>query len=99
VLRVARDTPGYLVLRRTFFPGWKARVNGAPAPVFRADYAFCAVELPAGESSIELYYQPSSFRTGAWIAALVPLLGALILWLTRDLCRIVPWALRDPARA
>ena len=89
-LRVIRDTPGYLVLRRTFFPGWEARVDGMSAPVLRADYAFCAVELPAGESKIEFSYRPGPFRLGLWIASLAPLLVGLSFWLTRGLGRIVP---------
>ncbi|HUR28809.1 MAG TPA: YfhO family protein, partial [Planctomycetota bacterium] len=97
-LRVTREKPGYLVLRRTFFPGWRASVNGQDAPLLRADYAFCAVELPAGESTVELAYRPMSFRLGVWIAALVPLLGAGALWLTRARGTIAPWSVRSAVR-
>ncbi|HTF89076.1 MAG TPA: YfhO family protein [Planctomycetota bacterium] len=92
VLRVIRETPGYLVLRRAYFPGWEARLNGKFVPVLRADYAFCAIELPAGVSQVEFDYQPASFRIGLWIAALAPLLGGFLLWLSRGRGRIVPWS-------
>jgi hypothetical protein len=91
-LRVVRDAPGYLVLRRTFFPGWVATVNGARAPVLRADFAFCAIELPAGESRIEFAYRPASFRDGLWIAALATALGGFLYWLTRARGRILAWS-------
>ncbi|MEO6710429.1 MAG: YfhO family protein, partial [Planctomycetota bacterium] len=91
-LHVVRDTPGYLVLRRTYFPGWEARLNGKLVPVLRADYAFCAIELSAGESRVEFDYRPASFRMGLWIAGLAPLLGGLLLWLTRGRGRISAWS-------
>jgi hypothetical protein len=83
-LRVERATAGYLVLARTHFPGWKATVNGRDAPVLRANYAFCAVELPAGECEIEFHYAPDSFYRGLAISIACPVVGALlalIAWL------------------
>jgi hypothetical protein len=55
---------GFLLLLDTYFPGWKATVNGVEAPVLRADYNFRAVQLPAGKSTIRFVYQPESFRLG-----------------------------------
>ncbi len=89
LLQVTRETPGYMVLRRVFFPGWEARVNGKRVPLLRADYAFCAVELDAGTSIVDFVYSPASFRIGLWIAALAPLLGGLLLFATRRRGRIV----------
>jgi hypothetical protein len=56
--------PGFLLLLDTYFPGWKATVNGAKTPILRADYNFRAVQLPAGKSVIQFDYQPASFRLG-----------------------------------
>jgi uncharacterized membrane protein YfhO len=77
-LAVERDSPGYLVLGRTHFPGWKATVNGRPAPVLRANFAFCAIELDAGKSEIDFHYAPDSFRNGLAISVACPVLGALL---------------------
>jgi hypothetical protein len=69
---------GLLVVTDTLYPGWQARVNGAPVPILRADYLFRAVPVPAGRSSVEMSYEPRSFRIGAlvslWSAAIVLLL-------------------------
>jgi uncharacterized membrane protein YfhO len=46
-------------------------------PLLRANYAFCGVELPAGESAIELRYEPTSFRIG-WIVSLASLLAIVL---------------------
>jgi len=88
-LRVVRESPGYLVLRRAFYPGWEAILNGERVPVQRADFAFCAVELPAGESTLDFVYRPKSFRNGLWIAGLSPLIAALLYAATRKRGRIV----------
>lgn len=79
-LEVARDRPGYLVLAMTHYPGWKAKVNGEMQPVLRANYAFSAVALPAGESVIEFYYDPDSFKAGSALSILgLALASALIV--------------------
>lgn len=56
--------PGFLLLLDTYFPGWKATVNGAGAAILRGDYDFRAVQLPAGKSVVRFSYQPVSFRWG-----------------------------------
>ena len=72
--------PGYLVVAQAYFPGWKAKVNGAEVPVHRANYAFSAIEVARGKSEVEFYYDPDSLRWGVWIghasllAAIAPLL-------------------------
>jgi hypothetical protein len=68
--------PGYLVLSHPYFTGWVARVDGERAPLLRANYAFSAVELPAGEHRVELAYEPRSVRIGLAITA-----AALFAWL------------------
>jgi len=71
--RVATDAPAYLVLAETWYPGWSATVNGAPAPILRANLAFQAVAVPAGESEVVFRYRINDFGVGVAISA-----GALI---------------------
>jgi hypothetical protein len=61
--------PGYLLLLDTYFPGWSATVNGAPAPIHRANYNFRAVPLPAGRSTVRFSYRPESLRIGLYLCA------------------------------
>jgi hypothetical protein len=77
-LKLTRSEPGYLVLNLTNYPGWKAKVNGLEKPVLRANYAFNAIEIGRGESEVEFYYDPDSFKFGL-IISLVSLLFGLIL--------------------
>jgi hypothetical protein len=39
----------FLVLSDTYFPGWKAYLDGKPVKIFRANYSFRAVFIPPGK--------------------------------------------------
>jgi hypothetical protein len=58
---VAHDGPCALVLTRTYYPGWTARVDGRPArPVLRVDGGLQAILLPgAGLTRVAVRYRPS----------------------------------------
>jgi hypothetical protein len=73
-IRAASESDGWLVLADTWFPGWRASIDGLPAPVLRANVAFRAVALPAGEHVVEFRYEPDSFSAGMWIAAVSALI-------------------------
>jgi hypothetical protein len=49
---------GYLVLRDTFDPEWRAKVDGVPAQVVRANALFRAVRIPAGRHHVTFDYWP-----------------------------------------
>jgi hypothetical protein len=73
-------TAGYLVLLDSYYPGWRAFVDGRETPVVRANYAFRAVAVPAGRHRIELRFRPRSFFVGLGLTGLALLvgLGALV---------------------
>ena len=72
---------GWLVLSDTYYPGWRATVDGAPARIYRADYTLRAVELPPGEHVVRFVYAPESFRAGLAISlvATALVLGCLVV--------------------
>ncbi len=78
-LRVRASAPGFLVLTDQDYPGWTATVNGRSTPVLRANYAFRAVVVPAGESSVEFTYRPGSLRAGAALSLLTAV-ALVVLW-------------------
>jgi hypothetical protein len=81
-LDVSLDAPrgGQLVLLESYFPGWRATVDGRPAPVERVREVFRGVTVPAGARRVELRYWPMSFRVGLFLSllGLSILLGAAI---------------------
>lgn len=73
---VALERDGYVILSDTYYPGWRASVDGNPQPILRADYNFRAVAVPAGTHTVIFEYAPFSVTLGLIITAL-----ALILWM------------------
>ena len=72
------SAPAVLVIRDGWFPGWRARVNGAPAPVLRVDERHRGVPLEPGRSAVALDYRPPGLRAGVILGG-VGLLAALAL--------------------
>jgi hypothetical protein len=66
---------GYVVLVDGYDPGWRAEIDGRPAPVLRANIAFRAVAVPAGRHVVEYRYRPTSVILGASISVLTLALG------------------------
>ncbi len=62
--------PGVLVVLEAYEPGWAATVDGAPAPVLRANGLFRAVRLGPGRHLVRFAYRPPSVRAGAALALL-----------------------------
>lgn len=78
-LEVEAPERGFLVLIDQYFPGWFASVNGEATPILRANHAFRAVEVPAGQSAVELWYSPRSLRLGAAVSGVTALLFLALL--------------------
>jgi hypothetical protein len=76
VARVAAPRRSLLVLTDVHYPGWKATVDGREAPVERVDYLLRGVAIPAGEHTVELRYEPASWRIG-WIISVAATLVLL----------------------
>ncbi|MFN7974738.1 MAG: YfhO family protein [Acidobacteriota bacterium] len=59
-----------LVLADTFYPGWTASIDGAPAPIVRADHAFRGVVVPSGSHTVAFTFASPTRRLGFAISAL-----------------------------
>lgn len=73
---VRNAPPGYLVLTDVWFPGWTCTVDGHPAPIYRANFLFRAVAIPAGNHDVVFVFQPASYRWGRYVTA-VALIGVV----------------------
>ena len=56
--------PALLVTSDSFYPGWRAFVNGRPAPIYRVDGGLRGVPVPSGNSVVRFEYSPLSFKLG-----------------------------------
>ncbi|UCD57216.1 MAG: YfhO family protein [Candidatus Hydrogenedentota bacterium] len=80
VIETSAPENSLLVLTDTFFPGWRATVDGVPAEIIRADYMFRAVAVNGGRHVVEFEYRPASLKIGialsiAGIVVLLVLFG------------------------
>lgn len=69
-LRARTNRPGQLVLHDTFYPGWKASVDGEPVEIKAANAAFRAVPLGSGLHEVRFEYRSTSVRAGATVSVL-----------------------------
>ena len=76
------DAPGFLVLSDTYYPGWKALVDGKLNRIYKADYTLRAVYLEPGKHIVKFTYDPFSFKIGSIIT--LATIGVLLgLWIKR----------------
>jgi len=78
---VAEDS--LLVMSDTYYPGWKAFVDGEETKIYRADYTFRAIPLNAGTHRVEFVYDPISFKLGAGVTILGILACIGMGWVAR----------------
>ena len=86
-IRAASERDGYLVLADTWYTGWRATLDGQPTVLWRANFSFRAVAIPAGEHVVEFRYEPDSFRFGASVTLVSALVLVAGLALTARRCR------------
>jgi hypothetical protein len=67
-IEVSLDRDGCLVLSDTYYPGWRAYVDGEEREILRANYAFRAVFLESGHHTVLFKYDPLSFKMGLAIS-------------------------------
>ncbi len=67
-VRTASTTPVFLVTSDVYYPGWQATIDEQPAKLFRVDYAFRGVTVPAGQHLVKFNYRPSRFYLGAGVS-------------------------------
>ncbi len=68
--RVHAASDGFLVMSDTFYPGWRAKVDGKPTPVVRANFALRGICLPAGDHEVMFWFEPITLRVGATLSVI-----------------------------
>jgi hypothetical protein len=68
--------PGFVLHLDNFDRFWMARVNGEPVDVYRANFTFKALRLPAGRSFVAFEYDPYPIKWG-WAAYYLSFMGFL----------------------
>ncbi|MBI1388771.1 MAG: YfhO family protein [bacterium] len=79
LIQVDSQYDGVLAVSETWSPNWVATIDGEPASVLRANHAFMAIPVSAGEHDVVLTYFPKPFYFGGAVAGAA--LAAVLAWL------------------
>jgi hypothetical protein len=82
---VIAPADGHVIWSRTFFPAWKATLDGSPARVLLANGRDLAIAVPVGRHRLEIYWSPRGFRVGVALqaAALLAALATAVIEVSR----------------
>ena len=74
---VRSEKGGTIVFAEIYYPGWQSYVDGKEVPHGRADYILRAMNVPAGEHTVEFIFDPVSLHVTETVAFAA--LGLLVL--------------------
>jgi hypothetical protein len=69
-LTCSSEHDAFLYVSDTYYPGWKAYIDGKEVSIYRANLAFRAVYLPKGFHTVLFVYRPFSFYIGCCLTTL-----------------------------
>jgi hypothetical protein len=71
----------FLFLGDTYYPpGWKVKIDGEKAKVYRTDHGFMGLIVPKGVHKIDFIYAPNSFYVGKYISLTINSILLLMLF-------------------
>lgn len=76
---IEADRAALVSVAQSFYPCWRAEVDGRQVKLWRANHAFQAFEIPAGRHQVRLRYEDWMFRAGAAVS-LLTLAGLALFW-------------------
>jgi hypothetical protein len=76
-LTVISKTRQFLFMGDSYYPGWKAYVDGEEKEILRANYLFRSVLIEPGEHTLRFEYDPLSFKLGLTITLLTILVSLI----------------------
>jgi hypothetical protein len=79
ILESDTDNNAFLYVSDTWYPGWRAYVDGKETKIYRANLAFRAVEVPKGKHTVVFKYVPMSFYIGLCLT-IIGILLCIYLW-------------------
>ena len=88
VYKASTPKDGVVVFSEIYYPGWQATIDGQLVDIARADYILRAINVPAGEHTIEMWFDPQSIQVTesiAYAALALLLIGVMVLaWTQRN---------------
>ena len=83
LIKASANIDSYLVVLDSFYPGWKAFIDGKETVIHKTNYNFRGLVLPKGDHIVEFKYAPNSLKAGAIISGISVIIIILLLMLPR----------------
>jgi uncharacterized membrane protein YfhO len=74
-IQAAADQDAILLLSDTYYPGWKATIDGKKTAIFPANIMYRAIKFPKGKHVVRFYYDSSYVRWGI----ILSIIGHLVI--------------------
>lgn len=74
-LQTTSNCDGFLSSSEVYYPGWNATIDGKPILLMKSNLAFRGLEIPSGNHTVIMYYQPTIYYIGIGVSIIS------IIWL------------------
>ena len=75
-LETESAAPAFLVAAESYYPGWRASIDGRPTRLYAADAGFRGIRIPAGRHAVEMRFIPGTLYWAAGMSFLALLAAA-----------------------
>ena len=75
LMTVEAGKDGMLVVKNSYYPEWKVKVDKKPGKIYNVNYAFMGIPVKQGTHEVDLYYSKSGFFAGLLLT-----LAGILLW-------------------
>jgi hypothetical protein len=79
ILEVCFPDNGILLISNSFYPEWRAHVDGKKRNIYRANYMFQALFVEKGKHRVEIFYIAEMFKYGLIITVCTILLFVILI--------------------
>ena len=78
IINASNATPGFLVLSESWYPCWKAYVDGKPSDIQKTDFTLMSVYLDSGNHKVQFVYEDQPFKVGILVSCVTILTLVII---------------------
>lgn len=79
VVEKGETVSGPLIMVEGAYPGWVCKWEGGQAPMKRLNAVMMGCEMPLGAKTLEVVYEPHSFRLGLFISCVFAMIWAALI--------------------
>ncbi|HPD34041.1 MAG TPA: YfhO family protein [Candidatus Kapabacteria bacterium] len=76
---VQSEKNAIMIFSEMYYPDWKGYIDGKKVKIYKADNSFRAIEIPAGNHTVEMKYQSDAFKSCGIISLISFALGIVLI--------------------